>query len=209
MMFLAGCLLFASGLLVGYALFSNRSGPQIFAFGSASKPGGSTKASASGISSATKTFSSITGKKPPPVIAALTSSAALLAKNARKSGVAASNAGAHQPQPAASAASGVTGASGAAGATGASGSVAAAPVPVDYCLQIGAFTNPKLAQQLQATLKEKGYTATIFEGLDVGYKKWHAVRISTYPDIDSATKAAAEFNSKEGLEAIVRPSGQL
>lgn len=83
------------------------------------------------------------------------------------------------------------------------------PPPLDYCLQLGAFTDLKKAQQLQASLKDRGYTAIIFEGIDSGYKAWHAVRISKYPDIDSATKAAADFTAKERLQAIVRPSDQL
>lgn len=83
------------------------------------------------------------------------------------------------------------------------------PPPPDYCLQLGAFTDLKKAQQLQATLKDRGYTAIIFEGIDTGYKPLHAVRISKFTDIDSATKAAADFTAKERLQAIVRPSDQL
>ena len=77
------------------------------------------------------------------------------------------------------------------------------------CLQLGAFTDIKKAQQLQASLKDRGYTAIIFEGIDTGYRPLHAVRISKYPDIESATKAAADFTAKERLQAIVRPSDQL
>jgi len=83
------------------------------------------------------------------------------------------------------------------------------PPPPDYCLQLGAFTDLKKAQQLQASLKDRGYAPIIFEGIDSGYKAWHAVRISKYPDIDSATKAAADFTAKERLQAIVRPSDEL
>jgi len=82
-------------------------------------------------------------------------------------------------------------------------------MPVEYCLQIGAFTDLKLAKQLQTTLKDKGYNPIIFEGTDLAYKNWHAVRISKYADIDAATKAASDFTAKERLQAIVRPSGQL
>jgi sporulation related protein len=83
------------------------------------------------------------------------------------------------------------------------------PPPPDYCLQLGAFTDLKKAQQLQANLKDRGYTAIIFEGIDTGYRPLHAVRISKFTDIDSATKAAADFTAKERLQAIVRPSDQL
>jgi cell division protein FtsN len=96
-----------------------------------------------------------------------------------------------------------------ASATADSDAGAAPPMPPEYCLQIGAFTDLKLAKQLQATLKDRGYSATIFEGISSDYKTWHAVRVSKYPDIDSATKAAHDFTSKERLQAIVRPSSEL
>ena len=100
-------------------------------------------------------------------------------------------------------------ASGASGAPAEPAEANAAPPAQTYCLQLGSFPNLKAAQQLQAALKEKGYTATIFEGLDSGYKAWHTVRFSEYPDIVSASSAAAAFTSKEKLQAIVRPVGQL
>jgi cell division septation protein DedD len=83
------------------------------------------------------------------------------------------------------------------------------PPPEEYCLQLGAFTDLKKAKQLQDSLKEKGYTTSVFEGIDAGYKPWHAVRMSKFTDIDSATKAAADFTLKERIQAIVRPSGTL
>ena len=232
-MALAVVLIFVSGLLVGYALFVNRSG----ATGSevpAAPPSAAKSTSAAKATPSTtaktlsKSTSGILSKKAPAPPKAIATAAPTLMKRmqlaingffaklfSRKTPPAAAKSTTQPQPPIANAAPKPEGASGEgskregmAGAEAASGAEASAP-PEEYCLQLGAFTNLKLAQQLQATLKDKGYTTVIFEGVDVGYKRWHAVRMSKFPDVDSATKAAADFTAKEKLQAIVRPSGQL
>jgi len=180
---LAGLLVLGSGLLLGYALF-RAGGPS---FSGLKWP---KMLSFSPVAAVTKKLP--TGKLFGSKIKGLTSKAL-----AKKFQTAPAAAGAKpSPVPAAPPAASVQ-------------AEAPPPPPPDYCLQLGAFTDIKKAQQLQASLKDRGYTAIIFEGIDTGYRPLHAVRISKYPDIESATKAAADFTAKERLQAIVRPSDQL
>jgi len=176
---LAGLLVLGSGLLLGYALF-RAGGPS---FSGLKWP---KMLSFSPVAAVTKKLP--IGKQFGSKIKALTKG------SAKKTTAAAAKTAA--PAPAAAAAPVVE-------------AEAPPPPPPDYCLQLGAFTDLKKAQQLQATLKDRGYTAIIFEGIDTGYRPLHAVRISKFTDIDSATKAASDFTAKERLQAIVRPSDQL
>jgi cell division septation protein DedD len=190
---LAAVLVFASGLLVGWAYFTGRS--RTVAAGAV--PGPKSPTLVNKVESKLKT---LTAKVlPKKSTSALSSGRALVPQTA------ATSQGAKPAAPASNAAPEPK--ENAAGAEPEAG--AAPPPPPEYCLQIGSFTDVKLAKQLQADLKEKGYPATIFDGTDASYKTWHAVRMSKYADVDVAIKAAADFTSKEHLQAIVRPSGQL
>lgn len=78
-----------------------------------------------------------------------------------------------------------------------------------FALQIGSFTDPKTAKQLETDLKDRGYMVRIFKALDPEQKVWHVVRIGEYPDVSAASRAAAEFTSREQLQALVRRSDNL
>jgi cell division septation protein DedD len=89
-------------------------------------------------------------------------------------------------------------------------SPAAAPAAAgEYSLQLGSFLDPNNAHQLQADLKERGYTTYIFTATDADRKEWHVVRIDGFKTLVSASSTAAAFTEKERIQAMVRHSGAL
>jgi cell division septation protein DedD len=85
----------------------------------------------------------------------------------------------------------------------------AIPGPSPFCLQVGSFEKADGARKLQSDLKDRGYTAFIFDQIDSEQKAWHAVRIGGYPTLTSAAQAAVEFSNKERIQALVRKSNTL
>jgi cell division protein FtsN len=79
----------------------------------------------------------------------------------------------------------------------------------EYTLQVGSFREPKNAQQLVAELKERNIQARIFKAPDADLRMWYAVRVSVFPDLSSASRAAADFTSREQIQALVRRSRSL
>ena len=90
-----------------------------------------------------------------------------------------------------------------------------AETPVDtaaagkFALQIGSFTDPKNAKQMETELKDRGYAVRIFKAIDPDKRVWHVVRVGAYADVTAASRAAAEFTSREQLQALVRPNDVL
>ena len=78
-----------------------------------------------------------------------------------------------------------------------------------FALQIGSFTDAKNAKQLETELKDRGYPVRIFKALDPDKKVWHVVRVGDYTDVSTASRAAAEFTSREQLQALVRRADAL
>jgi len=78
-----------------------------------------------------------------------------------------------------------------------------------FSLQIGAYPDAKAARELQTDLRERGYPAAIFTGVDTERKEWHAVRIGGFATLGKASAAAAAFTGKERLQALIRPSDSL
>ena len=79
----------------------------------------------------------------------------------------------------------------------------------EYTLQVGSFRDQKNAQQLVAELKERNIQARIFKAPDSDLRMWYAVRVSLFPDLSSASRAAADFTSREQIQALVRRSRSL
>lgn len=86
---------------------------------------------------------------------------------------------------------------------------AVAPEEDVFSLQLGAFRDPKNAKLLQADLKERGYSATILTAVDSEQREWYAVRIHGFKTVASAARAAAEFTTKERMQALIRASDGL
>jgi len=78
-----------------------------------------------------------------------------------------------------------------------------------FSLQIGAYPDAKAARELQTELRERGYPAAIFTGVDTERKEWHTVRIGGFATLSKASAAAAAFTGKERLQALIRPSDSL
>lgn len=78
-----------------------------------------------------------------------------------------------------------------------------------FALQLGSFLDAKNASQLQADLKARGYNTTVTTALDGEQREWHLVRMGAYKTLESAARAAADFNGKERMNALVRRSNTL
>lgn len=64
-------------------------------------------------------------------------------------------------------------------------------------VQVGAFRIEANAQQFRRRLRAKGYTAYIFSTSDKRNKRWFAVRIGDYADLEDARQAARAYKKKE------------
>jgi cell division protein FtsN len=80
---------------------------------------------------------------------------------------------------------------------------------ISYTVQVGAFVQSGNAHRLAQSLSQKGYSAQVVTRSDSRGKKWHCVRVGSYPDQDQARKTATEMEGKLKLKAIVRPSISL
>ena len=81
--------------------------------------------------------------------------------------------------------------------------------PGKFALQIGSFTDAKNAKQLETELKDRGYPVRIFKALDPEKRVWHVVRVGDYSDVNTASRAAADFTNREQLQALVRRADAL
>lgn len=81
--------------------------------------------------------------------------------------------------------------------------------PVAFSIQVGVFLEEKDAARLVEEMREKGYTPSVFEALDVNNRMWYSVRIGAYVDRGEAAQAAASFTKQEKLKAVVRPFDSL
>ena len=80
---------------------------------------------------------------------------------------------------------------------------------ISYTVQVGAFVQSGNAHRLAQSLSQKGYSAQVVTRSDSHGKKWHCVKVGSYPDQEQARKTATEMEGKLKLKAIVRPSGSL
>ena len=83
-----------------------------------------------------------------------------------------------------------------------------------FALQVGAFRDAKNAKTLLDDLKDRGYSATLFNSVDSRQRYWHAVRIiprdqPAFADLSAASRAAVDFTNKEQIQAFVRPVDSL
>jgi cell division septation protein DedD len=72
-----------------------------------------------------------------------------------------------------------------------------------YAVQVGAFLNGENAVKFAEKLRGRNYPAYVFHYTDTGGNAWSAVRTGDFKDIGTARAAAAEFESKESITAIV------
>lgn len=73
-----------------------------------------------------------------------------------------------------------------------------------FSVQVEAFVEKKNAEDLVADLKGRGYEPYIFEAFDVKNQKVYTVRIGDYEEFEKASQAAALFNKKEDMPAVVK-----
>jgi hypothetical protein len=78
-----------------------------------------------------------------------------------------------------------------------------------YSVQVGAYLEEREARRLSEELENKGYTPTVFSGLDAEARKWYAVRIGSYANTKDAGQAANNFERQEKRKTAVRPAGSL
>lgn len=88
------------------------------------------------------------------------------------------------------------------------------PLQKGFALQVGAFLDLKNAQSLAENLKGRGYAVSLLNSLDARQRLWHAVRVGPanepgYADLQTASRAAADFISKEQIQALIRPADSL
>jgi cell division septation protein DedD len=81
--------------------------------------------------------------------------------------------------------------------------------PPAYSVQVGAYLEEKEARSLAEQLENKGYTPTVFSGLDAEARTWYAVRIGSYSNPKDAGQAAANFERQEKMKTVVRPADSL
>ncbi len=72
-----------------------------------------------------------------------------------------------------------------------------------FVVQLGAYADAKVAQELQAKLKAAGFSAFV-ERLDTSKEKLHRVRVGPYVSRDAADAARVQLKSK-GHSGIVAP----
>jgi len=73
-----------------------------------------------------------------------------------------------------------------------------------FSVQVEAFVEKKNAEDLVADLKGRGYEPYIFEAFDLKNQKVYTVRIGDYEEFEKASQAAALFNKKENMPAVVK-----
>jgi tetratricopeptide (TPR) repeat protein len=71
-----------------------------------------------------------------------------------------------------------------------------------FCVQVGAFSKPEYAQALILKLKNKGYSAVLFDAIS-NDGVFHQVRIGNYARRDFAEKIARQLSEKEGLPTLI------
>ena len=70
-------------------------------------------------------------------------------------------------------------------------------------VQVGAFRMEANAQQFRRRLRAKGYTPYVFSTSDKRNKRWFAVRIGDYADLEDAQQAARAYKKKENASVAV------
>jgi cell division protein FtsN len=78
-----------------------------------------------------------------------------------------------------------------------------------FSVQVGAYLEEREARRLVDELENKGYTPTLFSGLDAEARTWYAVRIGSYSNTKDAGQAASNFERQEKRKTAVRPTGSL
>ena len=78
-----------------------------------------------------------------------------------------------------------------------------------FSVQVGAFRLKQNAEERQAYLENKGYSARLIILTDFKKRVWYTVRIGTYENRDEASRFAKEFSLKEKFVASVRPNNAI
>lgn len=93
--------------------------------------------------------------------------------------------------------------------SGAAQEASGATASPGYSVQVGAYLEEKEARRVVDELENKGYTPTLFSGLDAEARTWYAVRIGSYSNPKDAGQAASNFERQEKRKTSVRPAGSL
>ena len=83
------------------------------------------------------------------------------------------------------------------------GGLIAAAEANNYSVQVGAFLKTENADKFAKKLKGRGYPAYVFHYVDSAGNAWNAVRAGDYRNLAAAREAAADFEGKESITAIV------
>jgi cell division septation protein DedD len=86
---------------------------------------------------------------------------------------------------------------------------AAPAIPGKYAVQLGAFLSEKNAGSMLRELKAKGYNADVVPMPDSQGRTWYLVRFGVFPNRTEASAVAVELQTREQLDALVRPSGSM
>jgi len=74
----------------------------------------------------------------------------------------------------------------------------------NYCLQVGAFSDPANARELKTSLQKAGYAVIILDASRTG-NRLHIVRVIGYRSEDEALAAAEKLKQKYNLRSILLP----
>ena len=77
------------------------------------------------------------------------------------------------------------------------------PSTAKYTLQVGAYSNPREAQELVNLLKKKGYDAYQVTGSAAAKGTLHRVRIGYFQTLQEAKQFALSFEKKEKMKPII------
>jgi cell division septation protein DedD len=72
-----------------------------------------------------------------------------------------------------------------------------------YSVQVGAFLREENAVRFAQKLRGLDYPAYVFRYTDTEGNAWNAVRTGDFEDVESAKAAAAAFEARESISAIV------
>ena len=86
---------------------------------------------------------------------------------------------------------------------------AAGPLGGKFAVQLGAFLSERNAGSMLREIKAKGYEADVVSMPDSQGRTWFLVRFGLYPNRAEASAAATDLQSREQLDALVRPSGSM
>jgi cell division septation protein DedD len=78
------------------------------------------------------------------------------------------------------------------------------PVPTAFSIQVGAYRETRYLEAAMEDLRSRGYVPYVVPVTGSGGQVFRTIRIGQYPTREEAVRAAAEFQHKESMAALVR-----